>query len=334
MSLTPQSIINERRSSQRKAAEAYGQDDIWKASQIVATFPPLTKAKTFSYPLNSKSPQLFIKFIASYGREALESEKRNQEFAFSTLLGTQQPASQQVRLIVCVPEVFYDFEDRGRYFVVMEFVPGITLNEALVPGADVLGRAGAEVVAELDKSNLYQYIATGIHLLSANAKVPPGAKPGPVGGGIIRHPFFKDSQARVPYRDVEMLEKHINKIIDHMYYYNDPSTTPTITLERELEFYYSDLNGSNFIFLGADGHIILYIIDFEEAGFLPHGFRCLAVERADRLASMRVAANILPFIEHEKGNLTMMSSVSGFLEGAVSYFALPLDGYPETEDVP
>ncbi|KUI71841.1 hypothetical protein VM1G_07437 [Cytospora mali] len=267
MSLTPQAIINERRSSQRKAAEAYGQDDIWKVSQIVATFPPLTKAKTFSYPLNSKSPRPFIKFIVSYGREALESEKRNQEFAFSTLLGTQQPASQQLKLIACVPEVFYDFEDRGRYFVVMGYVPGITLNEALEPGADVLGRAGAE-------------------------------------------------------------------IIDHMYYYNDLSNTPTITLERELAFYYSDLNGSNFIFSGADGHIILYIIDFEEAGFLPHSFRSLAVERADRLASMRVAANILPFIEHKKGNLAMMSSVSGFLEGAVSYFALPLDGYPETEDVP
>lgn len=214
MSLTPQSIIDERRSSQRKVAAACGQDGIWKASQMVSPFAQRTRAKMFSYPLNSNSPKFFVKFIAKQGRKVLETEKHNQEFAFSTLhkLGTQQPASKQSKLLVCVPEIFDDFEYLGRYFLVMEFVPGITLNEALEPGADVLGRAGAEVVAELDKSNLYRYIATGIRLMSANAKVPSQAKPGPVEGGIIRHPFFKESRAVIPYRNVEMLEKHLNKV--------------------------------------------------------------------------------------------------------------------------
>lgn len=332
MSLTPQSIINERRSSQRQVAEACGKEDLWKASQMVEKYAPITRARTFSYPFNSKGPKLFVKFIASEDRELLESEKRNHEFAFSTLqkLGTQQPASQQLKLFVCVPEIFYDFEYRERYFLVMEFVPGITLNEALETDTDVLGRAGAEVLAKLDKSNLYRYIATGIRLLSANAKVPSGAKPGPVEGGIIRHPFFKDSTARIPYKNVDMLEKHLNKILCRMH---RRKIAPTITLERELEFYYSDLSGSNFIFSVAAGHIILYIIDFEEAGFLPHSFQSFALECLDRPASARVAVNILPLIKHNKDNLAIMASMSSFLQGCVSYFALPLDGYPETENV-
>lgn len=94
----------------------------------------------------------------------------------------------------------------------------------------------------------------------------------------------------------------------------------TITLERELEFYYSDLNGSNFIFSGADGHIILYIIDFEEAGFLPHSFQSFALECMDRPASTRVAVNIRPLIKHDKANLAIMETLSGFLECCVSEF--------------
>ncbi|ROV95915.1 hypothetical protein VSDG_05148 [Cytospora chrysosperma] len=267
---TPQSIIDDRRSSQRKAALACGQEEIFTAMQSQEI--TLWRAtKVFTYPPDSKDPSFLVKYSKDYTRWLLESEMRNQKFAFDAL--RERGPQQFPGLLVCVPEIFKDFEYRGYYFLVMEFVPGRTLVEvgkeernALAAAAAGAG-AGDRAESQLVK-RLYRCVAEGIRLLSV--KAPPGTKPGPVGGGRIRHPFFKDSESRIPYRDMKMLETHLNKVL-RMRTRGDPNP-PTISLDRELEFYYADLYGGNFIFTNVANHTVLYILDFDEAGFLPHSF--------------------------------------------------------------
>lgn len=158
---TPQSIINERRSSQRQSALACGQDEICKASQIQER-PPRGTARGFIYPPDSNDNQrFFVKSTGSRSKWLLEPEKCNHEFAFNTLhrLGPQ-PASQQLELLVCVPEIFRAFEYREYYFLVMEFVPGRTLDELLNEREDAQAKAGAGTEAraggQVDNSTLYQ----------------------------------------------------------------------------------------------------------------------------------------------------------------------------------
>ncbi|KUI62423.1 hypothetical protein VP1G_09546 [Cytospora mali] len=254
MPQTPQSIIDDRRSSQRAFALACEQVDIWKASQTQKS-PPWGAATGFIYP-SRKNPKFFVKFTDSRCKWLLEQEKRNQEFAFDTLRG---------------------------------------------PGAGAGGQG--------DTSRFYRYIAEGIRLLSV--KAPPEAKPGPVGGGIIRHPLFSDFQATISYRDVEMLEKHLNKVLSFQ-------TNKTITLEKELEFYYSDLAGDNFIFTSASDHTVLYIVDFDEAGFLPPSFKAFVLHSTVRPSSIPVAQNIVQRIEHNTDNLNAMQTVSYFLLISIS----------------
>lgn len=205
---TPQTVVYDRRASQRQAALACSEDEIWSVAQTQKRpgAALLCAPLAFAYPPSNKDPKFFVKCAEIGGSSLLEAEKRNHEFAYETLhrLGPQQPASEQWSLLVCVPEIYRAFGYRGFYFLVMEFISGRTLNELLNV------RAGDGAGSQADESTLYRYIAEGIRLLSV--KAPPGAKPGPVGGGIIRHPLFKGFEAAVPYRDVEMMEAHFNKV--------------------------------------------------------------------------------------------------------------------------
>lgn len=331
MPSTPQSIIDARRSSQRKAALACGQEEIFNASQLQES-PPWGTTKVFTYPPGSKEPSFFVKYSRSNTKWLLEPEMRNHKFAFDALRG--RGPQQFPGLLVCVPEIFRVFEYRNFYFLVMEFVPGRTLVEVEKEERNALAAARARAgdkpavaaQSELVKK-LYRYVAEGIRLLSV--KAPPGTKPGPVGGGRIRHPFFKDSESRIPYRDIKMLETHLNKVL-RMRTRGDPNP-PTINLERELEFYYADLYGGNFIFTNVANHTVLYIIDFDEAGFLPHSFMSFMLHSDVRPMSTWVAHNIMHHIEHNTQDLGIMQTLSYYLYSSASYFGLPLEGYPETD---
>ncbi|ROV91212.1 hypothetical protein VMCG_09345 [Cytospora schulzeri] len=331
MPSTPQSIIDDRRSSQRKAALACGQNDIWNASQSQES-PPWGTARGFAYPLGSRDPEFFVKFTGSWGKEVLESEQRNHMFAFNTLCGLQQPASQQLKLLVCVPEIFRVFEYRERYFMVMEFVPGSTLHELASTRQDA--GAGAGAGGQADNSALCRYIAEGIRLLCV--KAPPGAKPGPVGGGLVRHHFFRYNQSAVPYRDVKMLETHLNKVLEFVYkgVKPDGDRPLPIVLDKELEFYYSDLSCGNFIFTSAGGHTVLYIIDFDEAGFLPSSFMTFVLNNpptASRTANSRVTQDIHHLFELDKRDEVAILKVAEMMSTSSNRVGFPLAGYPETE---
>lgn len=60
--------------------------------------------------------------------------------------------------------------------------------------------------------------------------------------------------------------------------FRPPPPVTTVTLERTLEFLYTDFNDHNFMFdLDALGRTRLYIIDFEHASFLPISFLSFVV---------------------------------------------------------
>lgn len=201
MTQSAQSIIDSRRSRQRKAAEDCKPDDIWKASQAQGE-PPFGAAKGFTYPLASKKPDFFVKYTATSGKSLLEPEGRNQKFAFDTLRDLQQKPSPQRKLLVLVPEIYRIFEHRGYYYLVMEFVPGKTLE-------DLFTKPSSGNSHE-DPATLYKRVADAIRLLLV--KAPPGAPPGPVGGGIIRHPFFSDYQSTISYKNVGELKTHLDQV--------------------------------------------------------------------------------------------------------------------------
>ena len=59
--------------------------------------------------------------------------------------------------------------------------------------------------------HLYDHIAKAIRLFLF-FEVPYDATPGPYGGGIIRHPLFKNYEASIEYSSVAQLHHHINKV--------------------------------------------------------------------------------------------------------------------------
>lgn len=161
--------------------------------------PPINLRGTgysgFPYPLDR--PVVYVK----YGdpTQYRESEARTQQFAFEALEKMSPARREGVR----VPEVYRVFSSHGRTYIIMEFVPGKALRE---------------IMKEQTKTSFYKMvnplfdkIARGIELL-LSIPAPNDAKPGPYGGGIIRHPLFKDFVATVEYDSVEMLEQHINKV--------------------------------------------------------------------------------------------------------------------------
>ncbi|KAH8781054.1 hypothetical protein F5883DRAFT_405959, partial [Diaporthe sp. PMI_573] len=148
-----------------------------------------------------------------------------------------------------IPEIYRTFENGERLFIVMEYIPGRTLTQ-LEEQQDFDSQ-------ETTRSNS---IARAIRLLMS-IQPPPGQKP----GGQIRHPLFKDDTSYCVYSSVDELEDHLNRVFNckgpHL-----PKDAPTVRLERNLCFYYSDFYASNFIFTDSGD---LCLIDFDQAGFLP-----------------------------------------------------------------
>ncbi|KAI9651660.1 MAG: hypothetical protein M1829_002575 [Trizodia sp. TS-e1964] len=117
----------------------------------------------------------------------------------------------------------------------------------------------------------YRKLAHAINLLLTIP--PPDARPGPVGGGIIRHPLFHEYKASRVYDTVEDLEQDINQLaaIGHRRRrYFVPRPCPKAVLERDLHFYLSDFYYGNFIIVDEDSSLCL--LDFDYTGFLPLSF--------------------------------------------------------------
>lgn len=77
-------------------------------------------------------------------------------------------------------------------------------------------------------------------------------------------------------------------------YQQKPSQVPTVTLEKDLVFTYSDLNDGNFIFnTDSVGRLRFYLVDFEHASFLPLSFLAFAILKNGRWWTVKPIAERL-----------------------------------------
>ncbi|ROW04750.1 hypothetical protein VMCG_04838 [Cytospora schulzeri] len=201
---------------------------------------------------------------------------------------------------ILIPEIYRTFESGQRFFIVMDYIHGRTL----VPLQE-------QQDWETRKGTVIDSIARAIRLLTS-IKAPPGQGPGPVGGGRIRHPLFNNGTSFCKYSSVDELERHLNKVSTLKY-----KTAPTVNLERDLYFYYSDFFPGNFIFTDAGD---LCLIDFDEAGLLPPSFMSYALAESSWAPGLWVKDKIrLP--EH---NLDAMKSIAYWFAIGVSNLEVDL----------
>ncbi|KAH6675107.1 hypothetical protein B0J14DRAFT_29184 [Halenospora varia] len=184
------------------------------------------------------------------------AEMLNQDFAFKAL----ERMPQQKRAGIRVPKVYRVIEKAQIVYIVMEYVNGKTLKESLEEG-----------ISHDKLQDYYNQIAKAIELF-ISIKVPDGVTPGPVGGGIIKHPLFKDTIASIEYTSFDDLQQHVNNVA------NLPETNNLKIdfREEDICFCFSDLYEGNFIFTDEDD---LYILDFHHAGFLPVSFMTYAFDQ-------------------------------------------------------
>ncbi|KAL2292419.1 hypothetical protein FJTKL_09391 [Diaporthe vaccinii] len=238
-------------SEQRRAALSWSAEEIENAWKQVPKF----KSNGFSvtgFPYPASKPLAYVKF--GHPIEWRQAEARNQIFVHDALQKLPPGAKQACH----APEVYRTMKIGHLFFIIMEFVPGKTLAQIMEESESWESRR-EEVTAKVYRA---------IELL-LSLPVPRDAKPGPVGGGHIRHPLFKDCEASIEYKSIDLLERHLNKVAAI-----NNENPPTVTLERKLHFYFADFYEGNFIFTDSGD---LYLIDFDQAGFLPLSFMAYAL---------------------------------------------------------
>ncbi|KAK3901578.1 hypothetical protein C8A05DRAFT_16262 [Staphylotrichum tortipilum] len=214
------------------------------------------KAPHFGYPL--EQPVVWVK----YGDPWMEAEADMQRLAWQLVRDERQAG--RCNPGIYIPEVFKTFpnpRDPSIFVVVMELVKGTVLEKSVYAKP----RGSLHPVEQC-----YDLIAEAIQLLR-RMPVPHDATPGPYTPNhelrLISHPLFKDQRAGIVFQNIEELEGHINgvPIVSAA-----PGAPPTVALERELVFAYSDIHDHNFMFnRDHEGILRLYVIDFGHASFLP-----------------------------------------------------------------
>ncbi|KAG5633631.1 hypothetical protein H0H81_006390, partial [Sphagnurus paluster] len=101
----------------------------------------------------------------------------------------------------------------------------------------------------------------------------PSSTPGPLGGGLIEHPFFIERHSSIQYDSVKDLEEHVNGIL------SVTGRKERVRLRDEVAIYGlrlcpSDLKRVNFM-KGKDGRIVA--VDYAGYSFLPPSFFALAL---------------------------------------------------------
>ncbi|OAA53510.1 Protein kinase-like domain protein [Niveomyces insectorum RCEF 264] len=252
----------------------------------------------FPYPLEQQ-PLFYVK---ARDKDRLHPEARTQQFAHDGL----ERLPQDGRKGIHVPRILrvVEYESGGGGFMVMEYVTGRTLKDILAIPHLTYGDAQA----------YFDKVSKALQLFLA-LPAPADAKPGPCGGGIIRHTFFKDFEAAIEYDSVDMLEKHLNKLATLIH-----KTAPTLTLERALHLVYSDMHAANFLFTDSGD---LYVVDFDHAALLPLSFMTFAL-CFPSMVSMPVADRIKRDFDLPRANDAVMCCVNGLLGMSVLRIGLPL----------
>lgn len=226
-------------------------------------------ATGFPYPFGK--PIFYVKF-GNQEKHLTQMEARTQQFAYEAvekLSATHPDASRLPR----IPRVLRLLETRHVAYIVMEYAPGPTLLQL------------SKNEPAHDEAVYVAQIARGIEGL-LSIPVAANAPPGPPGGGIIKHPLFKDGQAAKAFESVASLQDHINTM-SSLPRTSGHATRPRVELEHELHFVYSDLYPGNFVF-SSNGD--MWILDFGHASLLPLSFQSYALSspfpRSYRYASL------------------------------------------------
>ncbi|KAK2596516.1 hypothetical protein N8I77_013403 [Diaporthe amygdali] len=229
-------------------------NDIISVFKQEPTFKPNGNSVTgFRYP--KRNSVAYVKFGPL---KQIATEVQNHEYAFGALKKMPPNQTRGIR----IPEIYHTFnvgeELNQKMFIIMEYIDGKTL-------AELVEEHGYETTKKTHEGS----IARAIRLLMS-IKAPKDQGPGPVGGGRIRHPLFKNETSYLAYSSVDALEKYLNQVSTCR-----NKAAPTVHLKEEkLCFYYSDFFEGNFIFTDS-GEICL--IDFDKAGFLPQSFMIYAL---------------------------------------------------------
>ncbi|KAH9212293.1 hypothetical protein DL95DRAFT_246645, partial [Leptodontidium sp. 2 PMI_412] len=158
-----------------------------------------------------------------------------------------------------VPQIYRCIERGSMVYIVMEYIQGRTIHELLKDFPEGL------------LEDKFDRISKAIDLL-LSVRIPPNVAPGPVGGGTIKHPIFKDSTASTEYKSVNELQQHISRVANRM-----PDNNCEIDFsDDKLCLCFSDLYEGNFIFR-ENGD--LYLVDFEGLSYLPSSFMAYALNQ-------------------------------------------------------
>ena len=142
------------------------------------------------YPL--AAPEIFIKY--GYDDEGMLEEARNQTFAYKAL----REMPKQDTIGIRIPNIYRVFSKKQSVYIVMEYVQGETVKE-------LLEKESVDTLQEC-----YDQIAKAIRLFLS---IPIHTTiPGPVGGGMIRHPLFKDTIASINYSSIADLQAHLKAV--------------------------------------------------------------------------------------------------------------------------
>ncbi|KAL2007662.1 hypothetical protein VTN00DRAFT_7644 [Thermoascus crustaceus] len=157
---------------------------------------------------------------------------------------------------------------------------------------------------------------------------PPDAAPRHIGGGRVRHKFFKYSKSPVEYRSVSELENHVNNVdlkTLHWMHRNHPGwdkEPKTVDLSTEkLICCYSDIYRHNF---PVDKQGQVWVVDFDHAGVLPASFMSFALDlRFKDPLPPALRAALIPNVERTK-NLRAMQKAFRIMQMAVDEFGLSI----------
>lgn len=131
-------------------------------------------------PLNKKCATDVDAIWVKYGGSTTISEARTQQFV-------KQYLKSNNITTVRAPHVYLAFRYGHQDYIVSEYIDGRLCNKADVP-----------------------QVAAAIQDLIAIQS--PTTTPGPVGGGLIEHPFFVERESNIWYESVDELQAHINGV--------------------------------------------------------------------------------------------------------------------------
>ncbi|KNZ75920.1 hypothetical protein J132_00933 [Termitomyces sp. J132] len=202
------------------------------------------------------SPSYFVK----YSSESLLEESRTLQYLYN--LAQFDPRAPRIPKIY---DFFTTFDILRREYLVMEYIPPPTVT---------IGKWIADVISWLHACPL-----------------PLNASIGPVGGGIIRHRFFRDGDAPIEFASVAALEIYINKALSIAARVTPKEPLLTISFtDVPLQFYHGDVTYENFL-IDPDT-LDIWLIDAEDIGILPAPFSTFALNGSEDPLLRAVSSNV------------------------------------------